>query len=203
MKKLFILSLIVMAPQILAAQNHYAYLAWDYNFPLSNKDWIKDSSPHGGMVGFRQFIRENQLSVGVDVNWTTFDQYELPQTFDLENGAITTDYFKYIYQYGAVVSAQYYHPLGNNIVYPYYGLGIGANYNRFAVYYNIYQEQQKAWGFLVRPEAGLLIRFGEHRSLGALAAVHYDYSTVKNKDYDYSGFSSVGWKIGIVLMSRD
>jgi hypothetical protein len=202
MKK-FLIAFILSAPLIAGAQTHYAYLAWDYNFPLSNKDWIKDSSPHGGMAGFRQFIRDNQMSVGLDLNWTTYDQYELPQTFPMDNGAITTDYFKYLYQYGIVASAQYYHPIGSEIVFPYYGIGIGANYNKFAVYYNIYEDVQKSWGFLARPEAGVLVRFGEHRSLGALAAIHYDYSTMKNRDYDYSGFSSFGWKIGIVLMSRD
>jgi hypothetical protein len=203
MKKYFLFLVIVAAPFLASAQTHYAYLAWDNNYPLSNKDWLKSGSPHGGVLGFRYFIRDQQFSIGLDLNWTTFDQYEPTRTFQEENGAITTDYYKYIYQYGAVVSAQYYQPIGSKIVFPYYGIGLGANYNQFTIYYNIYEDTQKGWGFLARPEAGVLVKFGEHRSLGAIAAVHYDYSTVKNKDYDYSGFSSFGWKIGIVLTSRD
>jgi hypothetical protein len=202
MKKVLLL-LIMLIPVLAEAQSNYAYLAWDNNYPLSNKDWLSSSSPHGGVLGFRYFVRENQFSVGLDLNWTTYDQYEPTKTFVQDNGAITTDYYKYIYQYGGVISGQFYHPIGSEIVFPYYGLGLGANYNRYTIYYNIYEDAQKGWGFLVRPEAGVLVKFGEHRALGALLAAHYDYSTVKNDDYDYRRFSSFGWKIGIVLMSRD
>ncbi len=203
MKKLLILSLIFLAPWLANAQTNYAYLAWDNNFPLSNKDWLDSSSPHGGVAGFRFFVRDNQFSVGIDLNWTTYDQYEPTQTFQQENGAITTDYYKYIYQYGGVISAQYYQPIGSDIVFPYYGLGIGANYNRYSLFYNIYEDSESAWGLLVRPEAGVLVKFGKYRSLGAIAAAHFDYSTVKMETYDYSGFSSYGFKVGIVIMGRD
>lgn len=203
MKKIFFLLVLFAAPWLADAQTNYAYLSWDNNYPLSNKDWLSSSSPHGGVAGFRFFIRDNQFSVGLDLNWTTFDQYEPTQTFPQDNGAITTDYYKYIYQYGGVVSGQFYHPTGSEIFFPYYGLGLGANYNRYTVYYNIYEDAESAWGFLIRPEAGVLVKFGKYRSLGAIAAVHYDYSTVRMPVYDYSGFSSLGWKVGIVIMSRD
>jgi hypothetical protein len=203
MKKIIFILTFFAAPWLAAAQTNYVYLSWDNNYPLSNKEWLDSSSPYGGVAGFRFFIRDNQFSVGLDLNWTTYEQYEPTQTFPQENGAITTDYYKYIFQYGAVASAQYYQPIGSEIVFPYYGLGLGANYNRYQLRYNIYKDEADAWGFLVRPEAGVLVKFGEHRSLGVIAAVHYDYSTVKMPQYDYSGFSSFGWKIGIVIMSRD
>jgi hypothetical protein len=203
MKKLFAILGLFSAPLLVNAQTNYAYLAWDNNYPLSNKEWLDSSSPHGGGLGFRFFVRDNQISIGLDLSWTTFDQYEPTQTFPQEHGAITTDYYKYIYQYGAVASVQYYQSIGSEIVFPYYGLGLGGNYNNFRIYYNIYDDGDSGWGFLVRPEAGVLIKFGKYRTLGALAAVHYDYSTVKMPQYDYSGFSSVGWKVGIVIMSRD
>jgi hypothetical protein len=203
MKKIIFISCVLMLPLVSWAQSNYAYLAWDNNYPLSNKEWLDEASPHGGAVGFRFFLRDDQLSVGLDLNWTTFDQYEPTRTFPQDNGALTTDYYKYIYQYGGVVSVQFYHPMESKIFFPYYGVGIGANYNRFALYYNIYEDVSKGWAFLVRPEAGVLVKFGEYRSLGAIAGIHYDYSTVRNERYDYSGFSSVGWKIGLVLMSRD
>jgi outer membrane protein W len=203
MKKFLLFSFLILACWSASAQRNYAYLAWDINMPLTNKEWIEDTSPHGGMVGFRYFVRDEQFSVGLDLNWTTYDQYEERQTFQTDNGAFTTDYYKYIYQYGAAVSAQYYKPSSSEIFFPYVGLGVGANYNQYTVYYNIYENSQKAWGFLVRPEAGALIKFGPDRSLGAIVAVHYDYSTAKNVNYNYTNFSSVGVKIGLMLMTRD
>ena len=199
-KKIAIACVLVVTATLTQAQTNYVYLAWDYNMPLSNKEWLDSSTPHGGVLGYRHFIRDGQLSVGVDINWTTYDQYEPRQTFQQTNGALTTDYYKYIYQYGGVASVQYYHSLFDGIVLPYYGIGVGANYNQFTLYYNIYEDADKAWGFLVRPEVGAVVKFGKYRSLGAILAAHYDYSTVKYPDYNYSGFSSLGWKLGIVLM---
>jgi outer membrane protein W len=204
MAKKYIIVLIMLSTGMVATgQDNYLYFAWNYQLPTSNTAWLDSGSPHGGKLGYRFFVKDNRLSLGVDLNWITFDQYEETRTFQVENGAITTDYFKYIYQYAAVVSAQYYFPVKESkIFFPYAGLGLGANYNDFTLYYNIYDESYPGWGFLARPEAGVVVRFGPYRSLGAIAGVHYDYSTNKNEQFNYSNFSSVGFKLGIVVMSR-
>jgi|SRR5690606_586894 len=202
MKKILILFCFLSAATIASAQENFFYLSWNYQVPLSNTNWLDSSSPHGGKVGYRFFIQD-RISLGVDVNWSTFDQYEETRTFEQENGAITTDYYKYIYQYGAVISGQYYFPVGESeIIFPYAGLGLGANYHDYTLYYNIYDESYTGWGFLARPEAGVVVRFGKYRSLGAIAGVHFDYSTNKNDNFDYNGFNAVGFKLGVVMMSR-
>jgi hypothetical protein len=201
--KLLLLAVILIGPSFAQAQDNFAFLAWNYNIPLTNKKWLDTPSPHGGVFGYRYFVKEQKISVGLDLSWTTFDQYEPTQTFLQENGAITTDYFKYIYQYAGVVNGQYYFNIGDSeLVFPYAGLGLGASYNRFTLYYNIYEDTEKTWAFIARPEAGVLVKFGKYRSLGAIAAVHYDYSTAKNENYNYSSFSSAGFRLGVVLMSR-
>ena len=86
--------------------------------------------------------------------------------------------------------------------FPYAGIGIGANYNEYAQYYNIYSSVEKKWGFLARPEAGVLFRFTRNRGLGAMAAVHYDYSTNKSETFNVDKFSSVGFQIGLIIMNR-
>ena len=203
LKKYLLFILLSSSATVVAAQDNFFYLAWNYQMPLSNTDWLDASSPSGGKIGYRFFVLEDRLTMGVDLNWITFDQYEPTQTFQQENGAITTDYFKFIYNYGAVVSAQYYFPVNDSkVFFPYAGLGLGANYNDFTLYYNIYSDSYTSWGFLARPEAGVLVRFGPYRSLGAIAGVHFDYSTNKNENFDYPGFNTVGFKLGIVLMNR-
>lgn len=186
---------------MLHAQENYFYLGWNYTIPLSNTTWLEDGSASGGKAGYRFFIGDGRFSAGLDFNWATYEQYEPTETFPQENGAITTDYFKYIYNYGIVASGQYNIPLGEKELFiPYAGLGLGANYNAYTIYYNIYEDNDEAWGFLVRPEAGMLIRFSERRSIGAIAGIHYDFSTNKSADFDYSNFSALGFKIGLVLM---
>src|SRR5688572_15113281 len=161
MKKIVTLMLLVIALKT-EAQENFFYINWDINQPLTNKAWLSSTSIAGAKVGYRAFLDDNhRISLGGDFNWTTFDEYAPEETFQHENGATHTDYFKYIYQYGLTVSGQYYFPVGDGEhFFPYAGLGLGTNYNRYSIFYNIYTDEDSAWGFLARPEVGMLVRFG-------------------------------------------
>lgn len=184
------------------AQRSYLYFAWDVNQPLSNTSWIDETSTRGARVGFRKFIGdERRISVGLDVNWNYFQSYKPTETFSTDNGAVTTDYFNDIGQMAAALSGQYYFPIGDKqVFYPYVGLGLGANRNRYTVSYNIYQDEESAYGFLARPEAGILVRVGERRRFGLTAAIHYDFSTNSSENYGYNNFMTAGFNIGVVAL---
>lgn len=203
MKKIFFIFLLFAALHV-EAQHNYAYLVWDTNIPLSNTSWIEGTSSKGGKVGYRAFLNNNsRISIGGDVNWVTYDEYSPKETFQTGNGAITTDYFKGIYSYGVTVSGQYYFPINDReLFFPYVGLGLGANFNRYMMYYNIYSSEESKAGFLARPETGILVRFGTRKSLGLMAAVHYDYSTNKSESYGYDNFTAFGFQIGAIFMNR-
>ena len=200
--RLILLTLFLCSSLVGLAQENYLYINWDVNTPLTNKTWIDRTSTRGAKIGYRMFLgQERRISAGVDINWAQFDEYKPKETFENSSGAITTDYFNYIYHYGLTASGQYYFPLGEGErFFPYVGLGLGANYNDYVVYYNIYSDRDKAFGFLARPEAGILVRLGSRRKVGIMAAVHYDYSTNKTNDFDYSSFSTVGFQVGIMSM---
>lgn len=197
-----IIFLITFFPStLLWAQQKYIYLNLDINKPLSNPDWIADLSAGGGKVGYRSFIRPN-FSAGLDLGWSTFDQYQPTSTIQNPTGAITTDYFHFIYSYSGVVSGQYYFKSEEqDRFFPYAGLGLGANTNEYVLYYNIYDDTERSWGFLARPEAGLLYRFTERGTWGLMASIHYDYSTNRSKKFNYHNFSSIGFQIGLMVMS--
>jgi hypothetical protein len=184
------------------AQENYFYISWNGNIPLSSTEFIDNASGRGAKIGFRKFLGvERRFSVGGDFNWAQYDEYKPRETFVNESGAITTDYYNYIYQYGLTISGQYYFLLGEkDRFFPYVGLGLGANRNEYNVYYNIYTDTDRVFGFLARPEAGIIVRIGERRRTGIMAAVHYDYSTNKSDVLDYDNFSSVGVQLGIVLL---
>jgi hypothetical protein len=199
--RLIIIFICLFSSAALLAQEKYIYLNLDMNKPLSNTNWIEGVSVAGGKVGYRDFIRPN-FSAGLDVGWSNFDQYEPTMTKQNPTGAITTDYFHYIYSYSAVVSGQYYFKdEEEDRFFPYAGIGLGANTNEYVLYYNIYEDTERAWGFLARPEAGILFRFTERGSLGITAAIHFDYSTNKSEKFDYSNFSALGFQIGLMSMS--
>jgi len=183
-----------------AAQEKYFYVSLDVNKPLSNTNWIGDVSGRGIKGGYRAFINEH-FSAGLDISSNTYDQYQPTITVESPTGAITTDYYRYIYSYSAVVSGQYYFERKEEShFYPYAGLGLGANNNEYKLYYNIYSDTERKWGFLVRPEVGVLFKFSDRRSLGMMAAIHYDYSTNKSPMFNYSNFSAIGFQIGIMVM---
>jgi hypothetical protein len=201
MRRYIVLSICFFSSGILLAQDKYFYLNLDVNKPLANTQWIQGTSAAGGKVGLRAFIRPN-FSAGLDVGWSNFDEYEPTATKQNPTGAITTDYFHYVYQYSGVVSGQYYFKSEDeDRFFPYAGLGLGANTNEYVLYYNIYEDAERGWGFLARPEAGILFRFTERGSIGIMAAIHYDYSTNKSDKFKYSNFSSVGFQIGLMSMS--
>jgi hypothetical protein len=201
MKKLLLLLLMIVSVAAANAQRKYFYFTIDMQKPLANTSWIDDFSGHGGRLGYRVFITDN-LSAGLDLGWMSFDEYKPTETIEVTNGAITTDYFNYIYSYSAAASAQYNFKVNDaKLFFPYVGLGLGVNRQEYAQYYNIYSDGDKSWGFLARPEAGILVRFGKRKSLGAMAAAHYDFSTNKTALYGYDNFSAVGFQFGIMLMS--
>jgi hypothetical protein len=185
------------------AQESYFFINWDVNTPLTNKEWIDNTSTRGAKIGFRKFLgSESRYALGVDVNWAYFQEYKPRETFQTPGGAITTDYFNDLFQLAITAQGQYHFPVGKREhVFPYAGIGIGANRNDFTVSYNIYQDEDYSWGFLARPEAGVLVRFGTRRKLGAMAAVHYDFSTAKSDSYDYKIFSSIGFQLGVMFMN--
>jgi hypothetical protein len=202
MKTRDILIFLFLCPMFASqAQENYFYINWNGNIPLSSTEFIDNTSGRGAKVGFRKFFgSDRRFSAGIDFNWAQYDEYKPRETFVNENGAITTDYFNYIYQYGLTISGQYYFPLGENErFFPYVGIGLGANRNEYNVYYNIYTDTDKVFGFLARPEAGILVALGERRRMGVMAAVHYDYSTNKSDVFEYDNFSSVGLQVGIVM----
>jgi hypothetical protein len=201
MKRYLLILFGLFTSSILLAQEKYLYVNLDVNKPLSNTAWIDDISLAAGKLGYRGFITPN-FSAGLDLGWANFDQYEPTSTKQNGNGAITTDYFHYIYSYTGVVSGQYYFKAEDeDRFFPYAGLGLGANTNEYVLYYNIYEDTERSWGFLARPEIGVLFRFTERGSVGVMAAIHYDYSTNKSVKFDYDHFSSFGFQIGLMAMT--
>ena len=182
--------------------DRFYFLSWDNNTPMSNKDFISQASSLGSKLGFRKRINdEDKLWVGGDFGWAVYKQYIPTNTYTYGTQSITTDLYNYAYNYSVSVNLDYFFSPMEKIVAPYGGLGIGAAYDKFTQYYNIYGSKSTSWGFLVRPEAGVLIGFKENSPWRIKAAVHYDYSTNMSTDFGYKNFVSMGFQVGLVKMA--
>lgn len=183
------------------AQLYYDKLysvALDFNQPLSNTEFLDNFSTTGVRLGINKFVSE-KISAGLEINLNKYTQHEPRQTYTSSSGAITAEYFKYIITYGAAVKVSYYLKPKEKFS-PFFGIGLGGSNVDYTVYYNIYSDGAGGWGFLARPEAGVLLRVSENSSWGIQATAHYDLNTSKGDQFGYSDFSSIGFTIGVVSL---
>ena len=174
------------------------FVGWNVNTPLVNKEFVSKGSTHGARLGYRAMIRE-QIALGIDITWATYDGYTPRQTYYSANGALTTDFVNYANNYGAMLTGDYYFFKEKKVM-PYVGLGAGLAYNGYKAYYNVYSSGDNVFGFMTRPQAGVWIKAGERRNWGINAGVHYDFSTAKSKDFGYKNFMNFGFELGVVFL---
>lgn len=173
------------------------FVNWQFNTPLSNKDFAGRSSSKGARLGYRELIMDEKLAVGIDITWATYDDYVPRQTYVNGTSSLTTDFTNYANNYGALITADYYFRQEKKLM-PYVGLGAGLAYNNYKRYYNVYSDGDNAFGLLLRPQAGAWFKFSEQKAWALNAAVYLDYSTAKSSFAGYGNFTNVGIAIGLV-----
>jgi outer membrane protein W len=84
------------------------------------------------------------------------------------------------------VIAHYYFKTSGHMLQPYIGAGLGAQYTEMHAYYNIYVSTDNNWAFVVRPELGTFISFGQSPTKGMVSIgynVAYNNSDALNIDH--------------------
>jgi hypothetical protein len=177
------------------AFHELGYLSWDISSPKS--DFVKKTSLSGGTFGFRKMLKNKKVSIGADFSWNSYYEYAPTATYQLKDGAVTTDLYKYLYTSIPTINAHYYFGGGGDI-HPYAGLALGAAYADEQLYYNTFVTEDTQWGFLVRPEVGALIKVNPQTGWGILAAVRYSYSTNKQTEFKIDNLQAIGFQLGVV-----
>lgn len=171
--------------------------SWDVNMPMTNTDFIKSATAKGFRIGYRERITD-QFHMGIDVNYAGYSDYAPRQTYYTNGGALTTDFFKYATSGGATLSSEYLFRVDHKVM-PFVSLGLGVGYHSFNVYYNLYSANDSGWGFLLRPEAGAIVKFGKQGVWGLITSIHFDYSTVKSDTFAYKNFTNIGLRTGLIF----
>lgn len=182
--------------------DHFFFLSWDNNTPLSNPDFISQASSLGTKFGYRKRINdEDKLWVGGDFGWAVYKQYIPTQTYTSGTQSVTTDLYNYAYNYSLSLNVDYFFLPMEKVFCPYAGLGLGVAYDKFSQYFNVYGADATTWGFLARPEVGILIGFKENSPWRIKAAYHYDYASNTSTDFGYKNFTNTGFQVGLVKMA--
>jgi opacity protein-like surface antigen len=201
MKKIIITpSLILLFAVTAIAQKQFAAVAWEINFP-NNNDYLDKTSFSGGKIEYRHFLKNKHISAGLAMDWSTYEQYLPRQTFQKPDGtsAVTSDFVAQAYQLPFTATVHYYFE-GTKLLKPYVGVGLGGQYLQQSLYYNVYVSDDDNWGFVARPELGVIIKTQEtFKGWGFLVGAHYSYSTNKTDLLNNDSFKNIGVNVGIIF----
>ncbi len=120
-------------------------LSWDINIPVNN-NFTNKTSLDGFQMDYRKMIKPD-LSVGLEINWASYEQYYPRKTYQIPNGAVTTDFYSYLYTFPLAVSIHHYFHVNSNIIFPYAGIALGATYAEMKLFYNTYVIKRLQLGF--------------------------------------------------------
>ena len=136
------------------------------------------------------------MSVGSGFSWNSFEQYHPPRVYEKPDGsqALYTDFVHQVYTLPIYLNAHYYLKGGDKLK-PYAGIGLGAQYSEQDAYYNIFVTEEKNWGFVARPEIGLLYRISNY--FGLHANVGFNYATNQSEAFRIDDLKHVYYSIGI------
>lgn len=173
-------------------------LSWEISIPTNN-DFLTKTSFAGGKFEYRHFLEGKPLSFGMSIGWNSYQEYIPTQTIVYDEGskAITTDMDRVIYTVPMAATGHYYFNYGKTAM-PYVGLGVGAQYSEQDIYYNIFLDEESNWGFLVRPEIGVLIAPGQ-KNWGILAGASYSFATNKNDRFQIDNLKNFSFNIGLFM----
>jgi len=178
-------------------QKHAFGIAWEVNSP-NNSGYLTKTSWSGGKLEYRYFLKPN-LSVGGAMDWASYSQYFSRQTYTKADGntAITSDFVAHIYTLPIMATTHYYFEQKAKMR-MFVGLGLGAQYMEQRLFYNVYETYEYNWGFVGRPEFGILIGRPESHS-PILLAINYGFATNENGITKKSSFNSFGVTLGVLL----
>jgi opacity protein-like surface antigen len=180
---------------------NYVSVAWNYNLPLNNKDFVGNGSTAGFLVGYRRKIN-NRIYGGVDFNYVVYNSYHPRQTVVVDNGATTTDAYNYQYTYGFTINGDYVFRPFKKLM-PFAGLGLGLSSNEYKTFYNVFNSSDYRLGLLVRPQVGALLKLGKESRIALSGVVQYDYSSAASDKFNISGMSSLAFRVGVAINITD
>src|SRR5258708_11876734 len=166
------------------------YLNWASGIPVGT-NFLSEYSPRGFNFGYSRFISEN-TALGTDFGWNNYYEYQPRKTYQLPDGAATTDFYKYLYTVPMTLTVTQYFGDGKMAM-PYAKLGLGAQYSEQNLYYNVYETTNDNWGFVAIPEVGALIRFGKYSPWTAMVAVRYQFSTNSAPNFNITNVQTLNF----------
>ncbi|UCF20638.1 MAG: hypothetical protein JSU87_04300 [Gemmatimonadota bacterium] len=178
MKKIIVVAavalMLVLAGEV-RAQDWFWGGTYSMTLPLSNtKDFNEGYSFRGVTVEGRKIINEN-VTAGVTFGWHVLNDERANETVELENGAITGDFFTFTNSFPIMANMHYY--LGQRgAIRPYLGASAGTAIVERRAEVGLFALQETNWHFAVAPEVGFFLPAGWYGS-GLLLSARWHFMT--------------------------
>ena len=179
----------------------FTAFSWEMSIPTDNK-YLSENSLSGWRLEYRRMVSKS-LSVGIAASWNAFDEKFPTKTYYSPNQstAVTTDMIRQVYTVPITLTSHYYFNSRLLLFQPYFGLGLGTQYQESNTYFNIYQLTENNWGFVTRPELGTIIHFGKDSPMKGLVSVGYNWSTNSVESANISNWTHLSINVGLGIGS--
>jgi hypothetical protein len=156
---------------------------YNLSFPLGDfNDFTSTIGYRGWDLELYGVINDN-LAVGGSIGWRAFYEKLDRATYTFEGGALTSEVYNYFYSIPIKAVAHYYF-LPDAFVQPFAGLSTGIAYNEKRREIGFYYVESRLWNYIVSPEVGVLIPFGEMAEWGARIVGRYNFMTFSDNSVD-------------------
>jgi hypothetical protein len=163
---------------------------YNLSFPAGNySDFISKMGYRSFDAEYKVFVTNN-VALGGNIGWYGFYEKYERDTYEFENGAITSTIFNYLYSIPLRFKVEYY-PIPNKFIQPFIGLHVGTHYNERTTQVGFISLKDESWNFSLAPEVGVIIPFGELADWGFMIKGKYNYQ-VYDRDV-FLDFSNLSW----------
>ena len=174
---------------------------YQVNVPAgSSTNFISKMNFEGFNMNWAYFINTN-IAFGLDIGYSNYHQKFGQKVYRPNaNTAINAAQYRYTQVFPIKAQAKYFFT-PNYPVKMYAGLGVGALSAGQHIIIQDFDAWNNNWGFLLSPEIGVLIPFGQENTWGANITAGYNWSTNKSSlgDIKIDNMQSFYMNIGLYM----
>lgn len=171
-----------------SAQNK-TNLHYSMAMPMGDtKDFIEKTSFRGMLLEFEKLIQPN-IGVGIQLGWNTFYEAKPRATYPIENGAMTSNQYRYLNTIPIHITGKYYFAGDDAMARPFVGLGAGTNYTEQRNDNGLYSVVDKGWVMAIAPKAGVLVPLSYSTSLSVSLDYNMSFKSSKVPQQSWLGIN--------------
>jgi opacity protein-like surface antigen len=195
MKKIYIALFIILFGASSGFSQAFWTVSYDIGLPVGEfADFIPKASFRGFSINGNGYLTDN-ITLGGTFHWSGYYEHLDRDTYQLEDGALTSEIWKKTYFSVFTFNARYmFKPEGS--ISPYVGLGMGPYHVEQSTQAGAYISTSKNWKFGLTPDAGVFLPFGgSDWGLNVRAtynAVFYNLNDINTLSYFHFSVG-VGW----------